>query len=131
MGAPGTVFWSLAVEEQFYLLWPFVIAFVPRRWLVPAILGMAGLSLLFKFGVVMNGYNTRDVTRLLPGNLTLLGAGCLLAVVSYRDGRANIFDWYTPAVRRWFGISAWLCLGLAVLSWSLFSQGGRHGALLH
>jgi peptidoglycan/LPS O-acetylase OafA/YrhL len=124
MGAPGTVFWSLAVEEQFYLLWPFVIAFVPRRWLIPVILGMAGLSLLFKFGIAMNGYNTRDVTRLLPGNLTLLGAGCLLAVVSYREGRANVFDWYTPAVRRWFGIIAWLCLGLAVLSWSIFPKEG-------
>jgi peptidoglycan/LPS O-acetylase OafA/YrhL len=123
-GGPETVFWSLAVEEQFYLLWPFVIAFVPRRWLVAVILGMAGLSLLFKFGVAMNGYNTREVTRLLPGNLTLLGAGCLLAVLSYREGRANVFDWCTPVVRRWFAAAAWLCLGLAVLSWSVFPKEG-------
>ena len=122
MGAPGTVFWSLAVEEQFYLIWPFVIAFAPRRWLVAVILGMAALSLLFKLGVVLGGYNTRDVTRLLPGNLVLLGAGCLLAVISYRAGRANVFDWHTPAARRWFGITAWLCLSLAILSWMLFPK---------
>lgn len=121
-GGPETVFWSLAVEEQFYLLWPFVIAFVPRRWLIPVIFGMAGLSLLFKLGVVMGGYNTREVTRLLPGNLVLLGAGCLMAVISYRQGHANNFEWYTPAVRRWFGIMAWACLGLAVLSWMLFPK---------
>ncbi len=31
-------FWSLAVQQQFYLIWPFVIWFLPRRVLVPAIL---------------------------------------------------------------------------------------------
>jgi peptidoglycan/LPS O-acetylase OafA/YrhL len=123
-GAPETVFWSLAVEEQFYLIWPFVIAFTPRRWLVAVILGLAALSLLFKLGVVLGGYNTREVTRLLPGNLILLGAGCLLAVVSYRQGRANSFDWHTPTVRRGFDIAAWLCLALAVLSWMLFPKDG-------
>ncbi len=27
-------FWSLAMQQQFYLVWPFVIWFLPRRWLV-------------------------------------------------------------------------------------------------
>lgn len=31
-------FWSLAMQQQFYLLWPFVIWFVPRRWLGPAVI---------------------------------------------------------------------------------------------
>ncbi|MEO5915877.1 MAG: acyltransferase [Luteolibacter sp.] len=31
-------FWSLAIQQQFYLIWPFVIWFLPRKCLLPAIL---------------------------------------------------------------------------------------------
>jgi peptidoglycan/LPS O-acetylase OafA/YrhL len=31
-------FWSLATQQQFYLIWPFVIWFLQRKWLVPAVI---------------------------------------------------------------------------------------------
>ena len=37
--------WSLSVEEQFYLLWPVLLIFLPRRWLVPALIVLASISL--------------------------------------------------------------------------------------
>jgi peptidoglycan/LPS O-acetylase OafA/YrhL len=40
------VLWSVSIEEQFYLVWPLIIAFVPTRFLVPSfiIIIIAALS---------------------------------------------------------------------------------------
>jgi len=37
-------FWSLAMQQQFYLIWPFVIWFLPRKWLVPGIVLFAAVG---------------------------------------------------------------------------------------
>ncbi len=124
LGHPDNVFWSLSVEEQFYLFWPFVIAFAPRRWLLPTVFAIIAFSLLFKLSVWLGGYNTRDVNRLLFGNLVLLGAGCALAVVSYRGARANCFEWYSGRTAFWFRIAAWAGICGAAISWLLFPKEG-------
>jgi peptidoglycan/LPS O-acetylase OafA/YrhL len=67
--------WSLAVEEQFYLIWfPFLLL-LPRRWLLRAILGAITIGVVFK--VTLGPYVWIDM--LLPANLDYLGLGALLA----------------------------------------------------
>ncbi len=41
--------WSLAVEEQFYIFWPFVIYFTPNKRLIYALLLLIILALLFRY----------------------------------------------------------------------------------
>ena len=41
--------WSLAVEEQFYLFFPFVIFFVPKRYLLTSLYFIIALSILSRF----------------------------------------------------------------------------------
>lgn len=71
--------WSLAVEEQFYLLWPIVVLATPRRWLVPAILATIAGGLLFRAYALASGWPDLMHLLLLPGSLDALGAGALLA----------------------------------------------------
>jgi peptidoglycan/LPS O-acetylase OafA/YrhL len=50
-------FWSLAVEEQFYLVWPFLVLFMPRRFLQPALITMIVLAFLSRIPIILLGYS--------------------------------------------------------------------------
>lgn len=67
-------FWSLAVEEQFYLFWPPVVLLGGRRAVVPASVALLALCLSVRFGV-------GDARYLLVGRCDGLAYGAVLAVV--------------------------------------------------
>lgn len=50
-GAVGHT-WSLAIEEQFYLLWPILLILTPRRWRLPLIIALACGSALWRYALV-------------------------------------------------------------------------------
>src|SRR4029453_10258316 len=78
-GGPVAHFWSLAVEEQFYLVWPWIILFAPRRWLPAIVLGAIAFAPLFR--LVVTPATGNDITPILPfGSLDPLGAGGYLAM---------------------------------------------------
>lgn len=55
---PFAHFWSICIEEHFYLIWPVIIAFVPSKKLLHAIALLIGLSWGYKIYTYM----------FLPGN---------------------------------------------------------------
>lgn len=76
--------WSLSVEEQFYLLWPAIILGLSRRILplIVALLVVAGLA--WGIYVVPTAPAALWVYHLLPSAFAYLGAGAALALVYER-----------------------------------------------
>lgn len=122
LGNPSNVFWNLAVEEQFYLLWPLVIVVTPRRWLPTVTIALMVLAFVFKIAVYRSGFSLTEARGLLPNNFDLLALGCLLAMACYRDGRSNTFDWYSGRVAVIFTAVAWASIALAVASWAILGE---------
>lgn len=78
--APLNHFWTLAVEEQFYLLWPALVLAVPRARLGAACLALAAASLAFRCVLELAGANDFAVLQLTPGCLEPLALGSWFAV---------------------------------------------------
>lgn len=72
--------WSLAVEEQFYLVWPFVVLSLSERRLAPVIVLLMCLAPISR--IAIGG----PMNSVLPTScLDSLGAGALLALPATRD----------------------------------------------
>ena len=73
-------FWSLCVEEQFYLLWPCIVVFAPRRYLAGCAIAMIVAAPLYRWAAVADGVNAVAMYTLTPSSLDALGIGALLAL---------------------------------------------------
>ncbi|HEY8074489.1 MAG TPA: acyltransferase [Labilithrix sp.] len=56
-------FWSLAIEEQFYFVWPIVALTVPRKRLIPIIIGLIGFVVVLRAGIVFKGMHIPALAR--------------------------------------------------------------------
>jgi peptidoglycan/LPS O-acetylase OafA/YrhL len=98
-------FWSLAVEEHFYLLWPLAVMALSRRPLMHACLAIAATSFVLRVAVVASGVWPLTGFFVTPFRLDGLLAGSWVAL-AWRDQA----DW--ERLRRWGGPFLWGTGGL-------------------
>ena len=89
--------WSICVQEQFYLFWPLLILFLPRKWMLPAIVVVALAGIVFRIGCVV--FSVPMIARwVLPfGSLDSLAAGAALGWCGGQI-KAGRYGWYLAAV---------------------------------
>jgi|JI10StandDraft_1071094.scaffolds.fasta_scaffold83456_2 peptidoglycan/LPS O-acetylase OafA/YrhL len=101
-------FWSLAVEEQFYLVWPFVVRLLPPRKLVVASLALGVVALAARIWFV----NTSDSPeRAYMFTVCRMDALCFGAAIA---GLVRDPVWL-ERVRKYGGAAGWAALALAVV----------------
>lgn len=110
--------WSLAVEEQFYLVWPLLIWRSPRRWLLPLIAASIALAPAFRLLVPAVGLQPLAAEVLPFGVTDALGIGALLACM-----RAPEYAPSSRAIRRIVVTAS--AAGFAIY-WLLFATGTAH-----
>jgi peptidoglycan/LPS O-acetylase OafA/YrhL len=85
--------WTLAVEEQFYLVWPIAILAAPRRFAVPIALSAVGVAIVTR---LLLAPGSIAWTAIPLTSLDALAGGGLLAMAD-RAGRApRWLPWLVP-----------------------------------
>jgi peptidoglycan/LPS O-acetylase OafA/YrhL len=82
--------WTLAVEEQFYLVWPWLVLFAPRRLLKSFVIGIISLGPLYRAFAVINGINPVATYSIPFASMDTLGMGALIAIVSAERTKASV-----------------------------------------
>jgi peptidoglycan/LPS O-acetylase OafA/YrhL len=108
-------FWSLAVEEQFYLFWPLLVFLVRgRRRLIALALTLSGMALLLRIALYLHGSSPMLIFMLTPCRMdTLLLGGCVALVVRGEG------DWIP---RRWM-IPMALSSTIVIVTYTLWHLG--------
>lgn len=107
-------FWTLAIEEQYYLLWPAVVLLLSRRALLRTCLGVAIFSVLTRFVMARTGWGWAAINMATFARFDALAIGGALAIL------AGTYTGLAP-LRRY----AWVAAGLAIVGLCLVDLAGH------
>ncbi|MEZ4363579.1 MAG: acyltransferase [Kofleriaceae bacterium] len=121
-GALNTM-WSIAVEEQFYVAWPWLVLLLPRAALRRAFVLVVVVAPLVR--VAATGAGLDAVYRLMPCRMDLLAMGALLALQDRDD-----LGWFGRNRPRFVWAAALALLSFVALSVAVPSFRTRNNTLL-
>lgn len=73
--------WSLAIEEQFYLIWPLVVFAVSRVRLQQICIAVIGIALFLRIVMAASGATLLSIYTFTPARMDTLLAGALIAIL--------------------------------------------------
>lgn len=80
--AHTTHLWSLAVEEQFYLIWPLIVWWASRKRLIAICIGAIALASISRVALHLLGADPTAGYTLLPARVDTLAVGSVIAILA-------------------------------------------------
>jgi peptidoglycan/LPS O-acetylase OafA/YrhL len=124
--------WSLAVEEQFYLLWPLVVFVCDRSRLLRVCLALIIVAPVFRVALLLAG-SPLGAYNLTPGRAEALAMGAILAILAREPGGLrHLTRWAWPVGGAAFAVllAGYLLGPVAVRSPFFYSAGLTASAYL-
>lgn len=138
--------WTLSVEEQFYLVLPLVVLFVPRRFLAPILIACIAASIGFRMVIAATVTGSTDFYVVLPiSELDALCGGALLGLGQHVAGPIawkRLLAWsllptailyfggWSPAADFALGYPAYVATMIALVAGAAAGIGGWPGRVL-
>jgi peptidoglycan/LPS O-acetylase OafA/YrhL len=111
--------WSLAVEEQFYLFWPFIVLLLSRRQLIALCFGALMLTPLIRLGLRLDG-PSGAAYQFTVARWDALAGGALVAILLTTDsGRAWLAKALEPAA-----LGSLVLIAIILLATHNFNENG-------
>mgnify|MGYP003669776180 CR=1 FL=1 len=89
--------WSLAMEEQFYLMLPFLVYFLPRRYLVRVCIAAILLAPVIRW-ILWELISWRATYHLTPARMDTIMWGVLIACTIRHEGAMAVLTKYRSAI---------------------------------
>ncbi|MEP4077539.1 acyltransferase family protein [Haloferula sp.] len=93
-------YWTLAIQQQFYLLWPIFIFLLPRKSLIPFSILCIAIAPISRAILEQHFPSVHHAGAITTSALDYLGAGSLLALLFSKGAK--------PGNRR-LSLAAWIC----------------------
>lgn len=107
-------YWTLAIQQQFYLFWPLLIFSVPRRWLTATLVAMVLIAPVSRALFELRFPAIHEPGAITPCAFDYLGCGSLLALFMHRGMKTD---------DRRLRIAAWLCFAAYVTLYTMAACG--------
>lgn len=122
---PLSHFWSLSVEEQFYLFWPLAIACLGRKGQLRLIGFLILLAPLSRYLLLHEGWGERVAYVLTPSRLDGLAIGALVAIAVRSPGINAWFQRHMriPIVCALVLIPGWYWAGSSLMPTRMLADG--------